>query len=743
MSYNLRILASLIIAIVILMPAIAVTPVKAAPESSMTVSGVLSTDTYLLYPYLAKDLIVGFSKYGELIDENTNKGLLYDPKNPFDPFANDLVEKYLWQNGWILNITYIHRTEGERRVWAAALFSDLVQWGGDWIRVTSDTNRDGYITPADAPHGGRKTTGRCVTEDIKVLYNGPRRFIALLNTTIYDVIGATNVPLARLLITLDFNKVKKSITLIKDIKFIIDEKLIMGYINATFSERGQWDMGKEILEKHIKAYAHFYTEGGTAPNEALDTCYGREWHVNQSIIDHKFAVAQMISEYWKYVGFAAFWPHPDFWTVDGWNVWDRSIAPLGIKQDDMVPPPTPAEPDVPYVIGEWTFTSKYPHYRVVTVYGVTDYNNAKDRDRGDGVNAIDTEVLYQLNEVFNPYDLRSAASKMESRYVEFKEAGRETFITSYGSKKAPVIVVEKEEWDDYCVFSERVINLRTGQLIPRKSYTINLDSETGQAIFYGLPSDPCKILYSTRISSTPPPRGTYEWIVVGRDSRAVDSAGASMVAEAFDSVKDIAVKLAGLDMQDTDFGPSVPWIMAKFGAGATRFDYYYLDGSMRAALRDDHCEKFPISSSNIISVGGPFANLATEYFAEFTPALGWSQFPVRSLKLAEPRVDTLMAISCWSKNEYRDKATTGYAVISVYKDINGTIGLLIYGWTGQDTYWASSWLWLDGGIEELQSLNPCVTSIILKIDYRYCMPRISIVEHLGTISEKNPIHTDP
>jgi hypothetical protein len=100
-----------------------------------------------------------------------------------------------------------------------------------------------------------------------------------------------------------------------------------------------------------------------------------------------------------------------------------------------------------------------------------------------------------------------------------------------------------------------------------------------------------------------------------------------------------------------------------------------------------------------------------------------------------------MAISCWSKNEYRDTATIGYAVISVYKDINGTVGLLIYGWTGQDTYWASTWLWMEG-IEELQSLNPCVTSIILKIDYSKCIPSVSIVELLGTISEKKP-HTDP
>ena len=462
----------------------------------------------------------------------------------------------------------------------------------------------------------------------------------------------------------------------------------------------------------------------------------------------------MISEYWDYVGFAAFWPHPDAWTVDGWDVWDRSIFIWGtsaLKQDDMVPPPTPAEPDVPYVIGEWAFTSKYPHYRVVTVYGVTDKHDADDANISSGhTNTIDTEVLYLLNEVFKPYDIKKAVSKLESRYVEFKPAGTTTYTTTYGSSTEPVIVVTREEWDDYCVFSERVINLKTGKLVPRTSYSIVLNTTTGQATFSGLPLDPCKILYSTR-RTTSPPRGSYEWVVVGRESRAVDSAGAAMVSEAFDSLKNIEVKWAGLDMQDMVFGPSVPWIMARFSAGTSRSAYYYLDGSMRAALRDDHCEEIAISSSNIISVGGPFANLATEYFAEFTPALGWSRFPVMG------RVDTLLAVSCWSKNTYKDAGNIGYAVISVYKDLNGTIGLLVYGWTGQDTYWASTALFepgivtsngvlggfiTDPLIEYLQGINKCVTAIVIEFNYSTCIPSGEIVEMLGTISEKMP-HIDP
>ncbi|NIN68129.1 MAG: hypothetical protein GTO63_26165, partial [Anaerolineae bacterium] len=79
-----------------------------------------------------------------------------------------------------------------------------------------------------------------------------------------------------------------------------------------------------------------------------------------------------------------------------------------------------AEPKVPYVFAEWDFDLDYDHpenstqqFRCVSVYGVTDYNNAIDPDMPgeEGEYRIDAEVTYQLNEVFNPWDLKDAANK--------------------------------------------------------------------------------------------------------------------------------------------------------------------------------------------------------------------------------------------------------------------------------------------------------------------------------------------
>ena len=92
--------------------------------------GVLDTDTYLLYPWEDTSIQVGFSKYGELIDELMGLGLRYDG---VDVFANSMVPIKDWCSGWIMDI---HYTEGGylRNTWAYALFSDrtVAGVGGVW-----------------------------------------------------------------------------------------------------------------------------------------------------------------------------------------------------------------------------------------------------------------------------------------------------------------------------------------------------------------------------------------------------------------------------------------------------------------------------------------------------------------------------------------------------------------------------------------------------------------------------------
>jgi hypothetical protein len=245
--------------------------------------------------------------------------------------------------------------------------------------------------------------------------------------------------------------------------------------------------------------------------------------------------------------------------------------------------------------------------------------------------------------------------------------------------------------------------------------------------------------------------GRYEWTVVGRDSKPVDSIGASLVTAAFKN-KQVEIGNAGLDMQYLEYDiQSVPNVMAKFGTGNAWADYY--GGSKvtllatstpgtRSALVDDWCTQWPVAGSNMITVGGPKVNVLTDYLNDFAEAYYGTWDFGTNTGYGYYGKGAINALSCWSKNYYYSTNETGYAVISTYKDLNGTVIFSIWGVWGRDTFYAAKWFY-EGGIYEMQGFPSGVTSIILKIDYTDPKhPIVEPVEMLGTISELI-LHPDP
>jgi len=792
---------AILVAIIVILSFLGPTFFKSVQATSdpeewyMTVPGVLDSDYYTLYPYESKSLKIGLSKYGELINSANNVGLEYDEVDPFAPPAGSAIgsiSKVMWVQGWFINITYIHSTLGSRCVWAMAVHSDTHAFGGSWIRVdfdgdysatygTEDPTDPGYIignySAGASNFGGRKTNGTAVTEPITVLYDGPRRFVALLNTTIYDhpvyLSDSTeyDIPLVRILITVIFNKVKKEVILLKDVKSLLSEKVALK-MKVQFSDRGEVDLGTQAAGYH--SYFHFWTQG-TGPRddfpEGLDTCYNASWtacqtepadtlsaHGPEPLAAGKYDVAQAINPTAGYVWAAAFWPSLSDWSIDGWNEWAKSLTPADPHWIDA--DPAVGEPKIPFYIGEWDFwiwaTTFYPgdpiQFRGVTVYVVTDLHDGDDADIDYGhTNVIDREVKYQLDEIFNPWDLVSAVHKDTTRWVEFFNGDGVT--KSFTLALTPI----SAGWDEYCSFAERVLVNGVLQIPNRAGRTA---WKTGQTYTYTLSgktitfdvapptgTENIKVLYSTDdvyevVDGKRFGPGRYEWFVVGRDAHSVDSLGAGYVTAAFKQ-KNVTIGRGGMDMNYLEYDiQSVPSVMHKFGTANAWADYFdgvkatVLDTSLpgdRAALKDDWCHTWPITSSNMITIGGPLINVLTGYLNEFTDAYyGTSGY-------AYYGTGAINALTCWGKNYYYSSDSTGYAVISTYKDINGTVVLSIWGVWGRDTYYATQWF--HDNIEQLQGSPRCLTSIILEIDYTDPEhPTFTVVECLGTISEIEWVH---
>jgi hypothetical protein len=807
----ITLLAAITLVTSLLVPLIFVQIALAADPTTWytTVDGVLDTDYYTLYPYEAESIELGLSKYGELIDSENNVGLEYaDARDPFAaPAGSDTVSKLpknVWINGWYIALTYNHSSWGERYVWAGALFADLTDYGGPWLHVDSasesgedfrdsglEIDANGDVVGTTPEWGGRKTNGTATTEDIRVLYDGPRKFIGMFENHIYDYHEASGAKLhlVDVTFTIIFNKVKKEIIVLKDVKRIEQPKYVFSPLTldlpgedtvyefpecilVQFSNREEWDLG---AAPEYSSYVHFYTE---ANGEGNDTCYNQNWTITKTLpADYSLSastlesvalakwgnepktagtydVAQIISDDLAYVGWAAYWPSLSDWSADAGsgraNEWWRAIKEADRHDTDSFTSPNDEPFLAPLTVGEWDFILApemeteiagvlcSPQFRGVTLYGVTDRNNGDDEDRSGGTNIIDKEATYQIEEYMNPWDLYDAVHKKNTtRWYK-------AFTGSTTLDPLPVDV----EWDAYCTFAERVTVVSTGALLERGvGYTLN----TGTGALTGTPGVAYEVTWSSdewyeSIDSNEFGPGRYEWGIVGRDAASVDSAGSVYVAASLKQ-KNKTFGLAGADMYNTVLANQMPYVMNKFGTGDTMYDYNDTIG--RAALNDEWCTKWPVASSNMFGVGGPLANVLSYYANDFTDA--FYGLPTYS---GSAYSGMITGVPCWNRgwdgtwNVYGSNSSTGYAVISTYKDINGTVIFDVWGHWGRDTYYASQWLHGDAarginpGILQLQEAPRGLTSIILRICYTNPKhPNFYVDECLGTITETEWEHT--
>ncbi|MCX6648600.1 MAG: hypothetical protein NTV61_04335 [Candidatus Bathyarchaeota archaeon] len=462
------------------------------------------------------------------------------------------------------------------------------------------------------------------------------------------------------------------------------------------------------------------------------------------------------------------------------------------------------EPAAPFVIGEWDFELDFDHvensthqFRCVSVYGLTDLNNAVDPDQHikvgettvDGFR-IDSEVQYQLAKTFNPIDLNDAAEKDTFRWCQKGDLTTTITLTAqnhdkYGNEY-PECPLQSlwipSKWGAYCNDSEKVLLLDsagaaepllltrgTQYTIGGAPWTITLNPSKipGYSAY-----DYYKILYTTKVVSTQSSLhdGRYEWLVVGETSHASDSIGSAMLGVGYADWKDVEVWISALDVESESYGPSIPQVLRRFATMQhNRLDYQYAsdEGDARYAFRDDWStpedwdmqttiNPYAISSSNIIVVGGPINNAAASYWNDFTDALVFtnygsgyyapgcwartSQPSLSTLSLRGTDMDTLAIDDLWY-NSATTEDTYGYSIVSVYKDLNETVGLVVYGYTAEDTYYTCYAL-RGGLLAWFQNLDEGVTTVVLEINYSSLHPvTFHVRECLGPFTETTGFDT--
>jgi len=462
------------------------------------------------------------------------------------------------------------------------------------------------------------------------------------------------------------------------------------------------------------------------------------------------------------------------------------------------------EPYAPFVIGEWDFELDFDNveasthqFRCVSVYGLTDLNNGVDPNQGIKVGSgesakmgfrIDSEVQYQLAKTFNPIDLKDAAEDDTFRWCQKGDLTTTITLTAHNTDKYGNTYENCDlhslwipsKWGAYCNDSEKVIlfdsaGAKEPLLLTRGThYTIGgtpwtIVLNTGAISSYSS-YDYYKVLYTTKITTETMHEGRYEWIIVGETSHASDSIGSDMLTISLSEWKDVEVWTSALDIESETYGPSMPRVLRRYATMQhNRLDYQYdnAGGDERYAFRDDWStpedwdmedtiNPYAVSSGALIVVGGPINNGAASYWNDFTDALVFtnygtgyyapgcwarvSQPTLGSLELRGTDMDELAKDDLWY-NSASTEDTYGYAIVSVYKDLNETVGLVVYGYTAEDTYYTCYAL-RGGLLEWFQTLDEGVTTVVLEIDYSSLHPvTFHVKECLGPFTETTGFDT--
>ncbi|MGA2309106.1 MAG: hypothetical protein ABSG57_06110 [Candidatus Bathyarchaeia archaeon] len=677
-----------------------------------------------------KSLRVGLTEYGEMATP-ANAGIAYGAGNTEWNLTeswsstNPEIPPQLWIQGWTFYLNYT--TQGVfRAVEAWAMYSNISTTEGARSAYSWNSLYDPSSPSANLTEGTLTPTG------VEILYDSARLVIGRTGTVIHDTFY--NEDVAEVFITVNFFKDAKYAIVYKDVKILLQPKILDMINDFAFSERYELDIAANLNPSNA-AYIHYY-------HNSNSTVYQ-----NPLTGASSYDTLQAYDVGKNYIFFAGYWPNTTEYTVyypllPNPASGSLDLLPFGTAIADMPgpsgTPSSPKEPSTPWVIAQWRYNSTaYPdlttwlakgaqrQFRAVEIVGMTDFNSTDPRPAVDfnetgAANQIETEVSYTLNQVFNPTDLNSLKTSpnpfmwtgLGQSAATTDSAGSSLLGGAYGANETALGLFDRNDtmfpW--------------TGGIGMLGSIPYGLDSFGGN--YYETFSNSGK---ATGTDTTTYKRtgllgfvpGTAEEIETGVTFPPQPVAG-------------------GFDYDNDTWYPSI--------------DPLNLTWSYSPYVLAPTVSYHP---NGILSLGGPKANGLTRYFNDFGFAISregtsGSYYALvnggtvaGTAPTSDPSLLSLdyFPVSTWNVGTTHFGYGANYAVISLVKDVNGTRGLSIYGWNGRDTYWAATWAsqYLLGNTT-LSSAGLPSGTVALILQMTYGGPNMepsafTVVKALGTITE--------
>ena len=675
-----------------------------------------------------KSLRVGLTEFGEFATDDDFSGIAYGADAAewadTESWASELIDSKYWIQGWVFFLNYTRQTE-RRAIEAYAIYSDL---------SVSENGRavGSWKGQYDSGHGSADLTmGTLIPSGVEILYDSARLGVARSSVLIHD--GKYDEDIAKVTLTVIYNKVTKYATVLKDVKILIDPKVLDYIDEICFSERYELDLVRGLNPSN-EAYIHYFED------------YDNSVYRHPEVGTYAYDIVQAFDPEENYIYFAGYWPNVTEYSVYAPLVPDlpngeTRLLPDGMAMADIPAPgdipPGPDEPSTPWVVVQWCYNAmEYPNLlswltnndereiRFVEVIGMTDFNSgphpAMDMDSGDNWNQVDAEVLYLLDQVFNPEDLNSIADIGMTGESPFQWVGLGQSAATTDSGAAAVIggMGYGYHATAFPLFD------RADEMFPWTAPVVGMKG----TIPFGL--DPYSGDYYETFNNVDLGDG-----IDGTDYVRTGLKGFAFTVYDDDYISKQAQPIAGGDSYYDSY-----WYPSKDPLTERWSGYSHMVGFAGV----------PYSPNGIWTLGGVKSNGLTRYFNDFYSTItregpDASAFVdggtvTGTAPTSDPNKGTFdyYPLASWNSSASTFGYKDGYAVIGIARDINGTRGLSVYGWDGRDTFWANAWAsqyllgptgaWLPDG----------VTSLVLKINYTAENREPSgftIVKALGTITE--------